>query len=109
MSYSDSCTEPEKQGDAGKRDRTEGEGGWQGVSESARFVTNRSWVMVWRETGTVRNARASRGQAALTRKRTQWNEDEELPIRFQSPQVSSCFQEPVLLFLRSSTVLFRNL
>src|SRR5450759_779190 len=28
--------------------------------------------MVWRETGAVRNARRSRGQAASTRKRMQW-------------------------------------
>ena len=30
----------------------------------ARRVPNRSWFMVWRETGAVRNARPSRGQAA---------------------------------------------
>jgi len=28
--------------------------------------------LVWRETGAIRNARASRGRAASTRKRTQW-------------------------------------
>jgi hypothetical protein len=28
--------------------------------------------LVWRETGAVRSARPSRGQAASTRKRTQW-------------------------------------
>jgi hypothetical protein len=28
---------------------------------------------VWPESGAVRNARPSRGQAASTRKRTQWN------------------------------------
>ena len=30
--------------------------------------------LVWRETGAVRNARPSRGQAAATRKRAQWRE-----------------------------------
>jgi hypothetical protein len=29
---------------------------------------------VWRETGAIRNARPSRGRAASTRKRTQWEE-----------------------------------
>jgi hypothetical protein len=29
--------------------------------------------LVWRETGAVRNARPSRGQAASTRKRAQWD------------------------------------
>ena len=28
--------------------------------------------LVWRETGAVRNARPSRGQAASTRKRAKW-------------------------------------
>jgi hypothetical protein len=31
--------------------------------------------LVWRETGAVRNTRPSRGQAASTRKRTQWEKD----------------------------------
>jgi len=30
---------------------------------------------VWRETGAVRNARLSRGQAAPTRKRAKWKKD----------------------------------
>jgi hypothetical protein len=34
-------------------------------------------IFVWRETGAVRNARASRGQAASTRKRAQWKERRE--------------------------------
>ena len=34
----------------------------------ARRVPNRFWFSVWRETGAVRNARPSRGQAASTRK-----------------------------------------
>jgi hypothetical protein len=38
---------------------------------------DRSWFLVWRETGAVRNARRSRGQAASTRNRTQWREDAE--------------------------------
>ena len=35
------------------------------MSESA-VSTKRGWVLVWRETGAVRNARPSRGQAAST-------------------------------------------
>ena len=44
----------------GERDRTEAEGGWQGVSESA-VSAKRGLGYVWRETGAVRNARPSRG------------------------------------------------
>jgi len=41
-----------------------------------------TWLgLVWRETGAVRNARPSRGQAASTRKRTQWKEDAQLHCR----------------------------
>jgi hypothetical protein len=43
------------------------------VSESA-VSAKRGLGLVWRETGAVRNARPSRGQAASTRKRTQWEE-----------------------------------
>ena len=39
---------------------------------------------VWRETGAVRNARPSRGQAASTRKRTKWRERRRsLPLEIQ--------------------------
>ena len=41
------------------------------MSESA-VSAKRGWGLVWRETGAVRNARPSRGQAASTRKRTKW-------------------------------------
>ena len=37
--------------------------------------------LVWRATGAVRNARPSRGQAASTRKRTQWKIVAKLPGR----------------------------
>jgi len=60
-----------KQADTGGRDRTEAEGGWQGVSESA-VSAKRGWVLVWRETGAVRNGRPSRGQAASARKKPKW-------------------------------------
>ena len=36
--------------------------------------------LVWRETGAVRNARPSRGQAASTRKRAKWKKDAKLPL-----------------------------
>ncbi|HWO40026.1 MAG TPA: hypothetical protein VNO32_65510 [Candidatus Acidoferrum sp.] len=52
----------------GERDRTEAEGGWQGVSESAVSAKVRLGL-VWRETGAIRNARPSRGQAASSRNR----------------------------------------
>jgi len=61
----------EKQADTGEgTERRPKEGGRAWVK--ARWVTNRFGVMVWRETGAVRNVRPSRGQAASTRKRTQW-------------------------------------
>jgi hypothetical protein len=41
------------------------------VSESA-VSAKRGLGLVWRETGAVRNARPSRGQAASTRKRAKW-------------------------------------
>ena len=44
------------------------------MSESA-VRAKRGWGYVWRETGAVRNARPSRGQAASTRKRAQWRKD----------------------------------
>jgi hypothetical protein len=53
----------------GERDRTEAEGGWQGVSESAVSAKRVGFGLVWRQTGAVRNARPSRGQAASSRKR----------------------------------------
>ena len=43
------------------------------MSESA-VSAKTQLSLVWRETGAVRNARPSRGQAASTRKRTQWEE-----------------------------------
>jgi len=55
----------------GERDRTEAEGGWQGVSESA-VSAKRGLGLVWRETGAVRNGRPSRGQAASARKKPKW-------------------------------------
>ena len=36
--------------------------------------------LVWRETGAVRNARPSRGQAASTRKRLEWERWRSLPF-----------------------------
>jgi hypothetical protein len=44
------------------------------VRESA-VSAKRGLGLVWRETGAVRNARPSRGQAASTRKRAKWGED----------------------------------
>ena len=44
------------------------------MSESAVSAKPRLGL-VWRETGAVRNARPSRGQAASTRKRAQWEKD----------------------------------
>src|SRR5271165_900510 len=41
--------------------------------EQSRPATRPGLGLVWRETGAVRNARPSRGQAASTRKRTQWD------------------------------------
>jgi energy-coupling factor transporter transmembrane protein EcfT len=46
------------------------------VSESA-VSAKPLLLMVWRETGAVRNARPSRGQAASTRRRTQWRKRRE--------------------------------
>jgi len=60
-----------KQADTGEgTERRPKEGGRARVK--ARFVTKRSWFTVWRETGAVRDARPSRGQAASTRKRAKW-------------------------------------
>ena len=42
--------------------------------EGKRGECQTGLVYVWRETGAVRNARPSRGQAASTRKRAQWKE-----------------------------------
>ena len=39
-------------------------------------------LYVWRETGAVRNARPSRGQAAPTRKRRSGIEDAKLPKKY---------------------------
>ena len=42
---------------------------------------------VWRETGAVRNARPSRGQAAYSRKGTKWNQRRHsLPSRATGPK-----------------------
>jgi hypothetical protein len=40
-------------------------------------------LLVWRETGAVRNARRSRGQAASTRKRAEWSETAKRPNPLQ--------------------------
>ena len=45
-----------------------------GGSNPARLL-DRGWGLVWRETGAVRNARASRGQAAYARKRRSGEKD----------------------------------
>jgi hypothetical protein len=58
----------EKQGDTGEGTERRPEGGWQGVRESAVSAKVRLGLL-WRETGAVRNARSSRGQAASSRKR----------------------------------------
>ena len=44
------------------------------MSDSA-VSAKRGWGLVWRETGAVRNARASRGQAAYARKRRSGEKD----------------------------------
>jgi len=59
--------------------------------------SNRSWFLVWRETGAVRNARPSRGQAACTRKRAQWREEAE-PTSQVEVEVSLC------LYIRYSRI-----
>ena len=48
------------------------------MSESA--VSAKRVGYVWRETGAVRNARPSRGQAASTRKRAQWERRRSTPL-----------------------------
>ena len=48
------------------------------MSESA-VSAKRVWVYVWRETGAVRNARPSRGQAASTRTEAKWDKIAKLP------------------------------
>ena len=45
--------------------------------EGKRGVCQTFLVLVWRETGAVRNACRRRGQAASTRKRAEWNKDAE--------------------------------
>ena len=42
--------------------------------EGKRGECQTGLVFVWRETGAVRNACPSRGQAASTRKKAKWNE-----------------------------------
>src|SRR5581483_7312333 len=80
------CLSLERQRDKNRYRRTRGKTqrseGWQGVRESA-VRAKPLLVHVWRETGAVRNARPSRGQAASTRRSAKW-ENDGVAFRFRN-------------------------
>ena len=60
----------------GEKDRTESEGGWQGVSESGECQTG--LLFVWRETGATKRPSEPRLSGVHTEE-AQWNKGAKLP------------------------------
>ena len=55
-------------------------------------MTNCCWFLVWRKTGAVRNARPSRGQAAVHPEEVQWKKGAKPPRVRLEGELSECLE-----------------